>query len=50
MIGGLCHQIEYGGMSPNYAIAFKLRPRINSYHKWLIVWFLVIAELDVEQP
>lgn len=45
-----CHEIEHRVFCPNYAIAFKLASRIDSYHKLLIVWFLFVTELDVEQP
>jgi len=50
MIRCLYHEIEHRVFCANDAEAFKLTARIDTSHKLLIVWFLLVAELDIEDP
>ena len=50
MNGRFCHEVEDGILGTRHAIALELASGINARHKRLIVRFLLIRELDVEQP
>jgi hypothetical protein len=49
VIGGLNHEMQDGIACPNDTEALELRPWIDAKHKRLIVWFLLVRELHVEQ-
>src|SRR6266567_3233004 len=49
VIGCFHHEVEHGLLRANYTVALELTAWINSHDKKLIVRFLFVAQLHVEQ-
>jgi len=49
VIGCLCHETEHGILGANHTEALKLASWVYAHSQRLIVWLLLIDQLDVEQ-